>query len=107
MFIIYFISFNAERALAGALFACTCPQLLFLLSKRGGIFGYLRQNAYFFSLTAINQILHQTEVTAMAKNQNKAKKSRKQVAEKKINASSMRLQDKENMKMSLKDEAAD
>lgn len=48
VFIIYFISFNAERALTGALFACTCPQLLFLLSKRGGIFGYLRQNAYFF-----------------------------------------------------------
>ena len=43
----------------------------------------------------------------MSKKQNKAKQSRKQVAEKKINASSMRLQDKENMKMSLKDEAAD
>ena len=43
----------------------------------------------------------------MAKKQNEANKSRKQVAEKKINASSMRLQDKENMKMSLKDEAAD
>lgn len=43
----------------------------------------------------------------MAKKQNKSKQSRKQVAEKKINASSMRLQDKENMKMSLKDEAAD
>lgn len=34
----------------------------------------------------------------------KAIKSREQVAEKKINASSMRLQDKENLKMSLKDE---
>ena len=43
----------------------------------------------------------------MAKKQNKAQQSRTQVAEKKINASSMRLQDKENMKMSLKDEAAD
>ena len=43
----------------------------------------------------------------MAKKQNEAKKSRKQVSFKKINASSMRLQDKENMKMSLKDEAPD
>ncbi len=43
----------------------------------------------------------------MAKKQNKAKQSRKQVADQRINASSMRLQDKENMKMSLKDEAAD
>lgn len=34
----------------------------------------------------------------------KAIKLREQVAEKKINASSMRLQDKENLKMSLKDE---
>lgn len=34
----------------------------------------------------------------------KAVKSREHVAEKKINASSMRLQDKENLKMSLKDE---
>lgn len=40
------------------------------------------------------------------KNKNSKKKnSREQVANKKINASSMRLQDKENLKMSLKDEA--
>lgn len=43
----------------------------------------------------------------MTKQNHKAKKknSREQVANKKINASSMRLQDKENLKMSLKDEA--
>ncbi len=35
---------------------------------------------------------------------NKGKKSREDVAKKRINASSMRLQDRENLKMSLKDE---
>ena len=35
----------------------------------------------------------------------RAKSGREKVAEKKTNASSMRLQDKENLKMSLKDEA--